>query len=385
MNNTQDDRGGWTSASQAKADLLCPGRHLAQRGLPEDTSEEAETGSRIHAAVLDESVPLRGEEAEQAQQIRDMRDAYVTKWMEGKTLIQTIAETRMQWADPETGYRHSGKPDFVAVASVPSGALVALVLDYKTGRLPVDKPAVNQQLRDLVVLTNVALENQLQAATCQLIQLWVQTPTPVHYDRPAIERATAEMTQRVRASNDPKSPRIAGEAQCKHCRARTRCPEFSAMVQSVLPQPLTVETAQQAIAQAETALPAISDAKLASVLNVLGSAEKWIAILKSEGRARLRERPGCLPGWKLTPGQLRQTITNIRTVWSRWETRWPGQAETFLGAAKLVKGDLKEAVRDVSGMKGKELAEALNELIVGATTDTVTSPRLVREGEEEEA
>jgi hypothetical protein len=173
--------------------------------------------------------------------------------------------------------------------------------------------------------------------------------------------------------------------QCKYCRARAQCPEFTALVGEVLPQPLTVERSQEVIAQADTLLPQIPNEKLANVLNVLGLAEKWINLIKTEARARLKEHPGCLPGWKLTAGVTRQAITDVRLVWGRWEQKWPGNAETFLDSAKLVKSELKEAIRAVSGLKGKALSEALDELIVRATTDTVTSPRLVREGEEDEA
>jgi hypothetical protein len=46
----EQPRGEWTSASNALADRLCRGRHLAQRDLPElPGSDESESGIVIHA------------------------------------------------------------------------------------------------------------------------------------------------------------------------------------------------------------------------------------------------------------------------------------------------------------------------------------------------
>jgi hypothetical protein len=47
------ERRGGTSASSAASDLLCAGRHLAQRNLPEVAGEYADEGRIIHAALAD--------------------------------------------------------------------------------------------------------------------------------------------------------------------------------------------------------------------------------------------------------------------------------------------------------------------------------------------
>src|SRR5271169_6136770 len=44
-------RGEWTSASAAAADALCPGRHQAQRNLPQGESDDASHGRAIHLAL----------------------------------------------------------------------------------------------------------------------------------------------------------------------------------------------------------------------------------------------------------------------------------------------------------------------------------------------
>jgi hypothetical protein len=176
---------------------------------------------------------------------------------------------------------------------------------------------------------------------------------------------------------------VAGEAQCRFCRAKTRCEAFSAFVGQVLPQPLTVERAKEVIEQAETILPAITDTKLGSVLDTLGLCERWIAMLRSEAKLRLKERPGSIPGWELKAGVTRALVTDVRGVWARWDHAWPDKTEEFLAAAKLGKGDLRDALRSVTGLKGKALADQFESLIAGCVTETVTSPRLLRIGEDD--
>ena len=47
----KDERQVHTSASNASADRKCPGRAIAQRGIPEVKSDDAEHGRAIHEAL----------------------------------------------------------------------------------------------------------------------------------------------------------------------------------------------------------------------------------------------------------------------------------------------------------------------------------------------
>jgi len=93
-----DIRGGWTSASNASADAACPGRHQAQKGLPESSGEWAESGRKIHAALANEPVNattlLSLEEREVFDACRDI---------EKKLVLQYFGDTTM--GGPGTGMR----------------------------------------------------------------------------------------------------------------------------------------------------------------------------------------------------------------------------------------------------------------------------------------
>jgi hypothetical protein len=384
MTTTTDPRGGWTSASNAAPDSACPGRHAAQRGLPEETSEDADSGTRCHAALAGEEVTLTGDEQELVDRVAATRDKLVQEWLGSRGLVDVFLEERLWIQDPDTGAMHSGQPDYVAVATDGSN-LFCLVADWKFGRLVVDDPADNAQLRDLAVLVDARHKFELASVTCQVVQPFAGKFTPTLYDREGLDRAADELMIRIQESNAPGAPRVAGKAQCRFCRAKTRCEAFSAFVGQALPAPLTVERAKEVIAQAETMLPAMPDEKLARVLDVAGLAEKWLNLIKSEARMRLKERPGCIPGYELKPGIVRQAITDVRLVWQRFQANWPEHSNEFISAVKVAKTELKSVVRAVSATKGRALDEAVANLISGATTDTTTSPRLIRVGEEDES
>jgi len=86
-----DERGGWTSASNALSDSLCPGRYVACRGLTEIMqSEEAESGTAIHAAMAGKPVrALDADESTTAAMLADMERKATAAWKEA---IQADAE-----------------------------------------------------------------------------------------------------------------------------------------------------------------------------------------------------------------------------------------------------------------------------------------------------
>jgi hypothetical protein len=331
-----------------------------------------------------EAVTLTGDEQELVERVSAARDKLVQEWLGNRRLVDVFMEQRLWIQDPDSNCLHSGQPDYVAIATDGSN-LSCLVADWKFGRIAVDDPADNAQLRDLAVLADARHKFELASVTVQIIQPFAGKFTPTLYDRDALDRAADELMVRIQESNAPGAPRVASEAACKYCRAKSRCPEFSAFVGQALPAPLTVERAKEVIEQAETMLPAITDTKLGSVLDTLSLCERWIAMLRSEAKLRLKERPGSIPGWELKAGVTRQSITGVQTVWQRFTASWPDRTAEFVAAVKLAKNALKDVVRAASGLKGRALDQALTDLLQGATTDTVTSPSLKRLGEEDES
>jgi len=354
-----DERQGMTSASSAEADLLCHGRHLAQRGLPEgEKSTDAESGNRIHAA-------LESQEKISALSDDELGTALKCKAIE-EVLLEKIFGDNKPWCRREQriwsdfgGFKHSGKPDVVYVYGK-----VGLCLDYKTGRNEVAESSRNLQLRDLAVLA--AIEYGLDKVYVAPIQPWVtMTPEPCEYDKMALIVALGEMETRIVASNDPKSPRIPGDKQCQYCKAKPTCQEFlnaSLPIKNVVGEPELVESGIKALA---------SD-RLGKFLSLVRLAEETAT---AEVRRRI-DSSEAVEGWTLKAGRETEKITDAQTVFSRALAAGITQDKFVAECITVGKTALKTALKTATGAKGKALDAKLDELLSGVT-ETKTSANIL--------
>lgn len=357
-----DVRRGATSASNAQADLLCAGRHLAQRGLPEQPENpDAASGQRIHKALA-MALPeqsLTDEERETYERCRELEGKLSNKFF-GQAVPKMIREERfwVRYGDVE----HSGQADLVARAGIK-----ALIIDYKTGRGDVPESPTNLQLRDLAILVSHGLiVDQVGTA---IIQPWVtMDPTICLYERAELDRAAAEMFQRVMNSNAPDAPRTAGEVQCQYCRAKGICKEYLAWAGAVVPVPkslvdvpMTQWTIEQRVVAADN----------------LDRAQEWLDLVKAQLKEWLKADPGAVPGWTLKDGATRETINNPQAVFERF-TAVGGKLEQYMQTVQIGKTKLKAQLKEVTGLKGGALDKKLDDLIDGLVTTAQNSPSLAK-------
>lgn len=361
-------RRGWTSGSSAAADLACPGRHLAQRGIREpEASKDAEFGKIIHSALADSGnttllQSLTGEQRDIFDACREIEKQTITRFFGEATAPKRVFREQRYWCMVDKKFEHGGQPD-VVVRSGPRG----LILDYKT--LPSDQPESpsNLQLRDYVVLAaRTLLMNEVVVAIIQ--PLVTYTPTLTVYDKSAIDMAEVEMWKRVRASNDPKSPRIPGEAQCKFCLAKKVCKEYSAWAPALLPG-----------RQASFDTPVVSwtPEQRAAFCERRSIAQKWIDDCTEQMKALLKDDPNAIPGWELTEGNNRETVTNPQGLFDRF-IAGGGTLEQFMACIKVGKGDFETQVRAVTQLKGKGLKDKVKEFLAGFTESKQDAPSLAR-------
>ena len=361
-----DERQGATSASNAQADSLCAGRHLAQRGLPEVRGPWSETGSRIHAALhVGKPDGLSLEEVETFDACRSVEAKLVEQYFGAaaasgamKVWREERAWTRFQ--DESGQWQHSGKPDVVYRL-----LNKCLVLEYKTLSGDVAESPRNMQLRDQAVLVRgTLLLDEVGVAVIQ--PLVTHSPTICFYDREELDRAAAELFARTKASNDPKSARSPGPAQCNYCLAKTHCLEYQRwaggsvpMMQNLLDVPVASWTGEQC----------------AQFLERDPVAQKWLDESKAAVKARVAQFPGSVPGWALKPGSTVETITDPQTCFDRF-AKLGGKLEVFMSCIKVGKTKLKEALNAVTGAKGKSLESALGTVCQGITESKQNQPSL---------
>lgn len=355
-----DDRENLPSASGIEALSLCPGKRALEASLPpaDDSSEESRSGDRIHAymAAGGDVPPLLDDDEERVADKFQREEAELVAEFIGEPRI-TLREERL-WLTEGSARIFSGKPDAVFV-----GEDAILIVDFKSGWLGATVAPKNPQLRALVVLV-AARFNPMGRPIYVAALLRSGKPSVAKYEAGDIAAAADELRGILARAEMPTAPRIPGEKQCRHCRAKLAgtCPEFTAATSAIA----TVET------RTELDLPT-----LARILDLAGPIEKVIEAAKAKAKRMLTADPNSVPGYELTPGQEREKITGLDTLAARCaEVGVP--VIKFTAACTAAKSNLKPLVKEATGLKGRALDDKFDELLAGLTEVTTTAPSLRR-------
>jgi hypothetical protein len=374
---TIDERRGATSASNAAADALCPGRHLAQRGLVRVETEYSESGTRIHNALATGNIgELPFAEREIAEKCLEIERAKLIEFF-GADDAGKARAFREDPANPErsrlwirfTGpdqkeYEHSCRVDVVYRLDSK-----AVIFEYKTLAGEVPESPRNLQLADqqCIIRGNLLIPGDI--GVCVIQPLVESNPQICAYTEADSKVRTDQLFARVVASNDPSSPRVAGEVQCKHCLAKTRCKEYGQWSSPLVPAllhvmevPMDLWTVDQRVAAA----------------NALKPAEDLCELIRGFLKDGLTADPKFCPGWKLQPGAKVETITQPQEVFDRF-TKLGGKLEQFMAAVKVGKTILREKLSEVTGAKGKSLDKAMKTLTDGLSETKQNAPSLKKD------
>lgn len=383
---TTDPRRGCTSASNAAADRRCEGRHIAQRGIPQRESADADFGRKIHEALANNSPDgLDGDQLGIYEQCTSIRDMVVEKVFGGDAPNIKVIKERRLWAkitakpgdkNPAAPrYEHSGQADYMARM----GSRL-LIIEYKA--LPGDVPSSshNEQLRDQAVLAFRALLPK-EIITAVVQPLVTHDPELCLYDSSTLAKAELEMYARVRASNNPSAQRTPNSISCKFCLANTTCAEYQQWAGSQLPDttPIIGVPVAQWTPQQRTYF-----------CDMKSVAQKWLDDCEAEMKRLLKENPESVPGYHLKDGKTRETVTDPNQLFARFVelgSEWahkefpgipPAQSlnPIYMGCVAIRKGELEVLVRRVAGLKGKGLLAKMNELLDGITETKQDAPSL---------
>jgi len=387
---TQDtERGQWTSCSSAEADKLCLGRFKAQKDLPELPAQEwTESGERIHAQWTCNSISgarklgdLSAEEIDKAEALAEAEDRLVAEYFSPGVKTVRLVETRIwhEWgaydkspgADRYKSLQHSGRFD---VAHIDMAGRRAAILDGKSGWLEVTQNPSNLQLRELAAMFAPWVEQNLgivlQEVAVAILKPFGKPQPPCVYGPGDLEQALREMEATRAAHNDPGSPRTPGEAQCRYCRAREVCLERQQWLAAALPTvcpPLPMISADNWTPEQRTVF-----------CERMSAAGKWLEDRKVEIRALLKADPNAVPGYGLGEGRTLETIIDPTEVHRRFIASLGGSTEAFMPAVKVQKGALKDAIRAVTGHKGRELDKDVHALLTGCTESKQTEGSIVK-------
>ena len=248
----------------------------------------------------------------------------------------------------------------------------ALIFDYKGLFGDVAESPANLQLRDYAVLVRGHFGSMHEVAVCIIQPRVSRNPELCLYREADLDRAAAEMFARIVRSNDPRSPRVAGEVQCKFCRARAVCSEFAKWSASMLP--VVAEHREQA-ALFSVAMAQWTPDQWALAADILTPAAARLIEIKDALKDRLQKDPASVPGWMLAPGVKRETITDPQQVWDRFQ-QMGGTLDKYMACLTVGKTALKEALHELTSEKGKSLDKVLQALTKGLVEVKTSAPQL---------
>lgn len=251
---------------------------------------------------------------------------------------------------------YSGMPDYLVTKGK-----TALVVDYKTGTGKVTGSRENLQLLALAVL--------VKANHPKITKVYAAIIQPMHpvewaeYDSKALKdgRQFIEGILRVAMSNY--AHREAGEKQCRFCKAKADCPEAIAAT-------LTVSKGAQALSDPE---------RFAQLLDYVGVAKKMIPEIEERARVMLEENPDAIDGYVLKDGVQRREIASIEAAFQALKQDGLIDQSEFIGACKASITGLEKAVKESSGLSGKEAKEAVSRSLGDLVSSTKGKPRLVKQ------
>lgn len=369
-----DDRRGATSASSAQADLNCPGRFLAQKGLVDTGGEYAEHGNVIHEALRTGKVDgLSLEQREtyesclaiEAKLVTALFPEMATSKAQAKVWREQRFWVKVPRPDAKTEkdvYEHSGKTDVVYRLGQR-----AAIFEYKTLMGDVPSSPTNLQLRDQAVLVSGNLLVQ-EIAVAPIQPLVTHTPEVCYYNAADLKRSESDMFARVIASNNPQSPRVPGELQCKFCLAKTKCLEYQKWAGQMVPNMLTL---------LDVPIEGWSPEQRSFFLERRIIAQKWLDDCEAAIKAGLKDDPQYVTGWRLTEGAVREKIIDPQTLFERF-TKLGGSLEQFMKCVSITKTSLKEQVSAVTNARGAALSKSMKTITEGLVEFKQNEPSLQR-------
>lgn len=380
------ERGEWTSASNSEADSLCAGRHRAQRGLPEQQSDIADRGTRVHQWLHWQRASANGSldartvaepkladysEIELALRCWDLEQEEKRLWLEAiggdhGEVVECLSEHRQWLAFEHNGdtLKHSGQADVI----YRTGCYV-LACDTKSGFLEVTPPNENLQLRDIAALTASNTPTLLWEVRVQIIRPFGKRQPPCSYNMAAFVIALDGMTERVKKSNDPDAKRTPNEISCRYCRAKgtSRCPESQAAVVTLS------ATAQELIAR-----------PTAEFLDACKLAMSIAKQAQQNAKALLSVDPDAIPGYTLEPNEPMRPIVDAQEAWNRAAASGI-TLEQFMATVKVGKTELEALLkakhRDLTNrdrIPHGEWSKIMSEFHAGILGEVVKEPSLKR-------
>jgi hypothetical protein len=373
-----------TSASNLHRRALCPGSERLETGLPDENTEQSREGSLLHEydanPALDRAV-LRPNQQDLLR-ISGELDAFVFQRLGEQFGIDADQEPHETGREKELWVHRGIKAELSGHCDLwryyPALKLLCIV-DKKYGYREVTPAAANKQLRVYAVagaeLRDV--ENVVVAITQPRLP-YEQRVTIANYTKPDIEAARAEIFSILESSKREDAPLVAGEEQCRYCRARMGCPAFQAKVQEGLMLVPVDNTGTVAKREADLAIKIakLPDDQLDKVLVALQMADFVKELARDEARARIAV--GKLAQWKVGKATEQRKIIDSARAIALLSLRGDLTKDEILKCCAPSLTNLEERIREKTKCTWDKAKELVNTALSAVIEKEPKKPSLTR-------
>jgi hypothetical protein len=255
----------------------------------------------------------------------------------------------------------------------------ALVVDLKSGFAVVERAELNMQLRGYAVL--VADNYELEHIYVAILQprLWSPSEriTLAHYEMADVARARKQIDDILDGTEKPDAPLVAGEEQCRFCRAKLVCPAF----QRALGLPLASFKTEAELSKAkreaeiEARLKGCSDAQLEKVIAACNLAQYVSTAARAEARERIRA--GRFTRFVLGKTSHVRTITNVRRAIAMLALSGIASREEILDICKIPMDALEKDYRARCSTTWQQARDKINKVLASVIKTEEREPRIL--------
>jgi len=341
-----------TSASNLFRRALCPGSEAMEEGLPDDNTQEAREGTLLHHY---DAHPELDREVLKPEQ-RDLLD--ISAGLD-KFIFSRIAQTyQLNGTDETSGYvehrevalNYKALPGHADLVRYYRGAQTALIIDKKFGYRQQTPAALNKQLRAYAVMVAemVTLKGAIVAIT-QPRMPFSERVTIAAYTAEDINLARLEIDLILQTAKENPTKLVAGEEQCRYCRAKVKCPAYAAVT-----QPLTIAAGGSAAIAVDVVreLELASPEKVSMLLRAIQFADFIKDQVRDIGRAMVVD--GRLPGWKLGAASTYRKIADAARAIALLHLKGDLTKDEILECCSPALTKLRDKLRQKTGCTWKE-------------------------------
>lgn len=355
----QDERGNCPSSSGAEALMLCNGKWRMEQtcGIPEDRSKDADRGEGVHAAIESgDGRGLKSDALRDAKKLAAEEKTAVEDWLAeiGEESIKATYREERLWLENMNGDQiFSGKPDAVHVAGKH-----LLVVDYKSGWNPYPVAEKNVQLACNAVLASRRFG--ITKVRVALIQARFGTSVADH-DAKSLRKTKKAIITMSSAIASGHAQLVAGDKQCRFCRAYAVCPAVKSRAIAVMTN------------RSLSIVPTGDELRAYAAIDKLMDERRRLATLAMQSGIPIE-------GWELGKGRKSYKITDPTEAFARCQ---PVLApERFAECCTVSLPKLSEAWAETTKLPLHSARKNIEELLSGVLSITTGAESLKQSKEE---